>query len=988
MGQPWSTGGKTYNFLPDYSSHPMYTTQPTYTFSAPIADALSGLYTPFDMGGWNLRLNASYNDCVFRQTYPYYQTPGYDNGFSPYGNSNFNMNIDYFANYTINQSLWQNNSQCSYNWAFGGGTPTGATPATQTFAPWFQTPVIYQGPGNTPGNGDDSGLTGVERTAKQTYEQYVTYLRKIATLKDIDANKRNELSAALEKALNYSPEENKQSTEWQDKLAILTKVYNEQFPDEGSKAKILEYFTAIDHREEDQEEKVKNEYFDDLSAMGYEYTDGSNQADSLVRTLKSAESIADLKGFTPEATLVLGSLVASDGGCSVLDLVSSYGNNNNKHLMDALIALYNAAPTSDTAATANKENFKNDVLCTMKNKLLAEALEIKTKLDEENTALDNAIKALENKKAEDCANEFNRLYVLLRIATAKLLNEKVLNKYNMIGDPHVFNADMFVKQTIEDLKNEGFNANANDIKANKVEIAAAPAATEGQGSGSVNQGQGSGGTGSVNKGQGSRAAATGGTAFSDDPTKSADENMTALATSNAGVVTQATEDQVKTITDKIKDKDGNIKIKISDDEYTATVKSAYISTETADKHEASGAYNPVYVVMEYNTTVDGKEETKQVIVKCTGVTTNTDDSFNFDKIKVATDNNNTVTLANAEAVKSAVGDIKKANTAKEELQKEAKEKERVRIARDNTFLEAELSTMCDQDVNGKTGCGLFEEVTLSESNNPNGFVKVYKPKDSYDFTKLFKGDDCQEIGVYKYTPEVKFTDFAEKITTTGTPYFAIKNGNLYLATINESGEIDYARSNDKKVYNFNASHKENCPAYKLLDAYKKDWFKQLYAHMGNISNPEDLVNAYAGVKKNGTNVDEYNTYWNQIESLPPVRVLDFCDINDPCTVFQNENKKGKQNYTALTVRRVCELKDLFVRMAPSDIRHEMEKTFNELSKQASQYKYEWEGVEVDNFIDNILFMMTGSKERQGGFGLTFNKYCYDPEFQSILDATY
>ena len=98
--------------------------------------------------------------------------------------------------------------------------------------------------------------------------------------------------------------------------------------------------------------------------------------------------------------------------------------------------------------------------------------------------------------------------------------------------------------------------------------------------------------------------------------------------------------------------------------------------------------------MEYKTKdASGKEETKQVIVKCTGVTQNIDGNYDFNNIAVSTNDANTITLENSQAVANAVNQIKTNN-----------EKERIRISRDNTFLAAELSTMCDTDVNGNTGC--------------------------------------------------------------------------------------------------------------------------------------------------------------------------------------------------------------------------------------------------------------------------------------------
>lgn len=154
-------------------------------------------------------------------------------------------------------------------------------------------------------------------------------------------------------------------------------------------------------------------------------------------------------------------------GIHILDLISSWNSSGQeKKLIEAIVAKYNLSDMTDTA----KAQIKEQALEKLVNALINEANEAKARLEDEDAkkALDDAIKALnkslenvktakDSKISTDLNTNFEKLYVLARVARTKILEEDLVKRFGAI-DNRVFKDGMFYKELEEDLKLEKLGA--------------------------------------------------------------------------------------------------------------------------------------------------------------------------------------------------------------------------------------------------------------------------------------------------------------------------------------------------------------------------------------------------------------------------------------------------------------------------------------------------------------------------------------------------
>lgn len=380
----------------------------------------------YDMihGGLAGSMNLMYNAAMEHMSvFPSLYTMPQDTfNFTPYGSMSGNM--DYLLNPLFPVF------QAQMGIGAGAGTVPGMTGDMQTM--WQQMFGI--------GTGTGAGTADAATTRK--YNKMLSLLKNLANSKDIPQDIKDEISDAIRTSKGTLSE----------KLDKLNTIYNKI--DKADLIKALKNADNIGYS--GTSTNVGDSFKLNLEALGFEYTDGT--MDDMIIDIHS--KIKEISDEQPNP-LPLAGIVTKD---NVLDMISSwnsqYASSSDE---DSRRILSYIAKYQDKAAD-NGETVRGNMVDPLINALKQKANAVKTGLPKTEKSKIEAIINELNQACEDSTEDvseemitaFDKLYVAVRMAALAKFNSEVTEYYGEL-DEDLFNAELFTEETIEDLKEEGFD---------------------------------------------------------------------------------------------------------------------------------------------------------------------------------------------------------------------------------------------------------------------------------------------------------------------------------------------------------------------------------------------------------------------------------------------------------------------------------------------------------------------------------------------------
>ena len=422
-------------------------------------------------GSMNIHMNQAWEDMVARQYL--YQVPRYDfSNFNLYTTPTVNVPFGFgigatptFGNpfpqicdATLRQLDWQNRASGgngfinngtfsytpSYSWA--GFTPSGAT-----------SPNGANGP---------AAQTEEDRDYQRKYNTLLAIVKQLAKCDEITRKEEDDLNAVARQSVKN----------WKDGYTELKKAYDKVVENhEGIIERMLPEAQDLSAFDNTLDSDKKDSFYNQLISAGYEYDNSA--IDKKINDLYAAiDNISD-ENANPESSHILGELQGGNGEANILDVISSYNTqkkgsskSSDKRIIDHFAAKYNNLKDPDAKQTA-----KEKVLTPIVNALLDKARDVKDTLDtaskkkmtEAISDVENALNNSKDKIDANLSSAFDTLYLLTRMGAIAHVRNEAIKHYGEV-DSDVFNQDLFDKETIKDLKEEGFTD--SEIKDGKVKV--------------------------------------------------------------------------------------------------------------------------------------------------------------------------------------------------------------------------------------------------------------------------------------------------------------------------------------------------------------------------------------------------------------------------------------------------------------------------------------------------------------------------------------
>lgn len=396
--------------------------------------------TPYNM--MNMQMNQCFEDMVARSNL--YQVQQYDfNSMSLYPNLGLGNSYFLDPNYAAAQTNWALAQGGGFNVGLGNFTPN-ITPNCGN----SQWPGMSIGtPGSQAGNQSE---TAEDRSYNRKYNTLLSLCKQLVNYDKLSDPQKDELNAAIRDSKG-TPKE---------KFEKLKAAYDK------IDSKIVKKFVA--NTEQMGPYKTngsgKDSFKEALTRAGYEYS--NSHADDGLKDLKTA--IENLKDNANQqgASNILGHLGSVSSTYNILDVLSSWntahkGNEKTRNIIKFICA--------NIPATDDQETAKNKTLKPFIDALTTEARKYTSELDETSKAkLEKAIKDVNDKASNPSnglAEAYDRLYVLTREAATIVVQNTTNKTYGAI-DPKVFNDDLFITETLKDLREEGVisSTQKNEIK--------------------------------------------------------------------------------------------------------------------------------------------------------------------------------------------------------------------------------------------------------------------------------------------------------------------------------------------------------------------------------------------------------------------------------------------------------------------------------------------------------------------------------------------
>lgn len=400
------------------------------------------------MGSMNLQWNQGIDH--MRAMQGLYMVPQYNfNNFTQY--TGFQTSNNYLLDpmYTMGMMDWQNRLQYGTG-LFGNNGLFQFQPSTGVWG-WQPSGTTSSSSSSTSSAEDAPFVTKNNKLAT-----FLKYLRDSENI--LSDTERDEVKYALQ---NYSKEKGAKA-----QYEYLKKCYDEKI----DKANLKENIGKL---------KIGKDLIEkDLIKIGFEGT--NDDVDNHLSSLRNAIAGAGDNGNLESEHLV-GHVAA--GGADILDVLSSWNSEyrKNSSSTESFIQFVKKHANND-----NQEALINSTVKPFVEKLSQKAKSVINEKIDNKYVLDNDTrskiekaykdldakmeKVLKDKKASGLTNlnkDFENLYVMLRLATAKIETKKVQKEYEFLGDDEVFADNMFIDDTEDDLKKEGFtNLNNYTINTN------------------------------------------------------------------------------------------------------------------------------------------------------------------------------------------------------------------------------------------------------------------------------------------------------------------------------------------------------------------------------------------------------------------------------------------------------------------------------------------------------------------------------------------
>jgi len=427
---------------------------PRYYQSYPLYQMISGNVSD--------SLNVLYNTGLAQgQTIPYlYNVPIINfNNMSPYMNNNFMGMPNPFD--VVGQWNWQNvangGKSCfdengKFN-PFANMNPWSNTGANNQWGnPWGWNPSA-----NSANQGNSNGLSETEKQYQKKYNKLLSFSKQLANSSKSGLNTKEK--AELKEASEHPKGDN-----WEEKFKNLKKAY-----DKISDTKVKRFLVKEGNQLGVTKDSISSGDIDSfkvrLENSGYEFKNGT--VDSYISSI--IDEIKNIKDSDTDCKNIEN--VIANSTIDILDFVSSWNSygKNNKHIIATLYDKYSSLDSdNDKNAKEKVESLMTDLAEKLTDKA-NEILELEV-LDEDSAEkVRKSVKeiqdAIKNKNYSNLNNQFDTLYVQIRLASMAILRNDIIDNYGMI-DSDVFNNNLFVDEVKEDLENENLKdiAKANEMK--------------------------------------------------------------------------------------------------------------------------------------------------------------------------------------------------------------------------------------------------------------------------------------------------------------------------------------------------------------------------------------------------------------------------------------------------------------------------------------------------------------------------------------------
>lgn len=399
----------------------------------------------------NLHMNQAWDDMLARQNL--YNVQAYDfNNMFLYGNSIGGNSYLTDPRYTLAQMKFANGSMPIF------GNVGNSNFDGMDFSNLWNNP--FGGSGSS-SSGSSKAQTPEERAYQRRYNKLLALCKQLSQSKKLSESKRNDLSDATHDTKGT----------YKERFEKLKKEYD-KIDKSIVKATILELEKTMG-AEKYEKAGYEDSFKGQLTNAGYEYS--KTDVDKKIDNLRDA--IKDL-GQNPniEADAIIGACgFAKSGGKAtykILDVLSSWNTqyadeNDTRNIIRFIAAHY---PKDDN----DKKTATEKVLKPVVRALTGEAKNYLDELDDASKEkLDKAIKKVEKlldksetSVAAGLAEAFDELYVLTREAAIVTLQNDIIQNYGAI-DPELFNDELFIQDTLDDLENEGLTRGEIEMKVSK-----------------------------------------------------------------------------------------------------------------------------------------------------------------------------------------------------------------------------------------------------------------------------------------------------------------------------------------------------------------------------------------------------------------------------------------------------------------------------------------------------------------------------------------
>jgi hypothetical protein len=316
---------------------------------------------------------------------------------------------------------------------------------------------------STTGSSTTAASTGDQDKDKELQAKFTkmtNFMKRLAAYSDLESTDKSKLDVALQH--KYSKDDT-----WEDKVKYLQDALNDI-----DKAVVKDFVLNGDATLTVNGASNGTKISDALVGCGYEFANKASIARTSITSIEQTISgISDNDTNIELKDEILASLAMKDGRYDILSVISRwrtvYKDDASKvNILKLITKKYN-----EVKDKSGKDTVKTQAIQPFVDRLIDKAEELKNnknldsstrdKINEEISKLSNEYSKDLSSNIDNIANAFDNLYILLRKASIAIVSNDMSKYYGEIY-PSLFNKDLFVDDTENDLKNEGFSSSKID----------------------------------------------------------------------------------------------------------------------------------------------------------------------------------------------------------------------------------------------------------------------------------------------------------------------------------------------------------------------------------------------------------------------------------------------------------------------------------------------------------------------------------------------